>query len=460
MEASTGPNVCFIGELPDELLVLMISQLHVDRGFLADRDDDELRRHKNATIVHSLHALTLSCRKLHAIANPLLYQCVIQNQQRTFVPLLLRTLLHKPELGQHVHYIEFMSLESSRLQSGVSDHLTKSEHRKYYDCMKFIQWLAPAPETTEDLLDNDECTSHADSSRCRVRDLLRLNMLSALAFLLSAAANIQDAALPDSGPVCITLSYLKFTNPGRLRQLWLLSRGGSGHSLRVILANVIGRHGYLTHYLRRTYLDEHLWLIFGPPPPITEIALTIEDVPPSFLDEHLSYCASLERFSCRWQWTDSFVREPVDLPALWASLQKVKSTLTHLAIDTSESAWRVDMDQGIPALGSLRDFQALTHLDVAGLVLWGDNDFWESPPLSTLLPESLEMLTIKTEWDEDVEDVLHQMSIDCAISLPSLRKVECSWRPAPDLIADILIDAYRRAGVELILDIEDPSISG
>lgn len=459
MDAIADSFVCYISELPDELLVAISSQLYVERGFLADKEAEEKRHRENTVVVRSLHALALSCRKFNAVATPLLYQCIIRSPRRCFVPLLFRTILNNPQLGLHVRYIEFATFHYTEPELRLSDSLAKSDYCKYNERLKEAQWLAPDPESSEELLNNDIDTLSADSARLRVRDLLRLNQFSALSVLLSITENLQDAALPDSHAIVITLAFKRFTHPGKLRRLWLRCVPSSSRgpcSLRMMESNAKELRGHLAHYLRRMYLREPLWLEFEPPPAMRTISLTVQDTDSGYLDDHLRGCASLERLSWCWEWTDQFIpRHAVELPALHKSLRQVRKSLTHLTIDTSESAWRVDINRIIPALGSLREFTALTHLDVAGLVLWGDDDTLEPPPLSSLLPESLETLIINTEWDDDIEDALQQLSVDCAASLPNLKKVDCTWRPAPGFAARYLKDTFHLIGVDLVLDTED-----
>ena len=221
--------------------------------------------------------------------------------------------------------------------------------------------------------------------------------------------------------------------------------------------------GCLAHYLRSLFLPNHMWSELGPPPAMEEISFTSQDVSCYFIERHLKSCTSLKAFSCRWQWHDigGSLSPPsaVDLPRIYRSLERFQNSLTRLTIDTTESAWRVDLDTVIPALGSLRTFKVLAYVNVGALVLWGDGDFLEQAPLSELLPESLEHLILKAEWDEDIEDRLYQLSSECTTSLPKLKRAECTWRPAPGFIADLLIDACHSAGVDLILEIEEPKAS-
>jgi hypothetical protein len=113
---------------------------------------------------------------------------------------------------------------------------------------------------------------------------------------------------------------------------------------------------------------------------------------------------------------------------LWAVLKPCQDSITHLTVDIMDSASVNDRDYS-PGIGDLRDFTALKHLDVSGLVLWGC-DYEEDVgfrPLSSTLPTSLATLTIE--------------------------KVECIWGPAPRAMAEYLINAFQELGVELVLDI-------
>lgn len=466
MEANAG--VCFLGELPDELLLDIASQLRVERGYLVDKEDEDRRRRDNTIIVRSLYALTLSCQKFNALATPLLYQCIIAAERPQDMPLLLRTLFGKPELAQYIQYVEFTTFDCSSCFAGLP--CPRADVDKYLDCMAATTWLDPLPATTLDILGKGNntawriqnsvaaCSKVYASLHSAMQCMWTFRYDSAFAVLLSFVDNVQDVAVPYSVNALSMMAFREWNRPGVFRRLWLKDPRTSAeqHSISTIISKPMLQNGHLAHYIRSLILSESMCLEFEPPAAMKLLSLTVHDASSDSLDQYLRGCDSLESFSLRWQWTNQFFpRFAVDLPALRKSLQRVQRTLTCLTIDTSESAWRVDVDQVIPALGSLREFKSLTYLDVAGLVLWGDDDTSEPPPLSELLPVSLQTLTIKTEWDDDVEDALNQLSLDCALSLPSLKRVECNWRPAPRFEAEYLMNACQSAGVDLILDVED-----
>lgn len=465
MGAAVDTSACFIGELPDELLVGIVSHLRVKRGYLADEKAEGQRRYHNAIILHTMYALTLSCRKFNAIATPFLYQCFIQTKAQPCAQVQLRTLMSK-RLAPHVQYIEFDTFSCSKAVGYKSP--PESDVSKYREQLVAAQGLVLPPEVKLDMASQDAYTVAVPvgPKLCPVLERLwKLIPLNAFAVLLAITDNVQDVAIPDhSIDVLSMVVFKQYKCPGIFRRLWLKGDGSrhfhspvSIYPVRMMCAIRNAQHGYLAEYLQRLLRPTSPYLETGSPAALEELSLDIFDAKAEDLSLHLEKCTLLERFSCRWRWTEHpNPWHDVNLPALRAGLQRVQNTLTHLTIDTMESAWRVDLDRTIPALGSLREFKALKHLDVAGLVLWGDEDISEtSLPLSALLPESLETLIIKTEWDDDVEDSLHQLSVDCAVWLPALESIDCTWTPAPAVVADYLIDGFHFMGVKLVLDVGD-----
>lgn len=466
MEAGIGAYL--IGELPDELLVAIVSQIRVERGFLAETAAEKDRRCRNALCVSSLHALTLCCRKLNAVATPFLYQCIIRTEQ--LMTLLLPTLLENPKLGLHIQYFEatkFELYDREMYSSQYQNSWPKSVRKKFWERIESGTWIVPYPNPVEGATMQTtpglDLTRISEPTLQRIQKQLTLSHHSTLAVLLSLMKNVQDVAIENNsmGNI-INLALKHYSRPGTLRRLWLWSEDGTfccGHMLQYISTDPKDPAGSLPHYLRTLFLRETMWSEFGQPPALEEVSYIVQDVSRGMINDHLKAVTSLKAFSCRWQWTEKDPRFSVNLPTIYQVLEKFQNSLTCLTIDTTESAWRVDLDTYIPALGSLRGFKVLAYLDVSALALWGDGDLWEPAPLSELLPASLEHLIVKTEWDEDIEDKLYQLSSQCTVSLPKLRKVECTWRPAPGFIADLLIDACHLAGVDLILDVGIPESS-
>jgi hypothetical protein len=458
MQAAVAASACSIGDISDELLVNIVSQLRVERGCLVDERAEERRRSQNSIIVRTLHALTLSCQKFNGIATPFLYQSFIQTKAQPCTQLQLRTLMDKHELAQFVQYIEFDTFSTS-IQIG---HKSPAEVdvSKYRKQLVDAQWRVPPPETTSQMVGRIMGYGVSDSvsgpKLCPIVERLwDLTPLNAFTVLIAIADNIQDMSLPDHGPDILSLvAFKRYTHAGIFRRLWLKGTGSEmRYPLRMYCGTPDAQHGHLIEYLWRLLSDNPVCLETRSAAALKELSFDVCDANPENFRLHLQKCTSLERFSCRWRWTDQFIPwHEVNLPALHASLQHVQSTLSHLTVDTMESVWLVDKERTIPALGSLRNFKALRYLSVTGLVLWGDDEISGAPPpLSALLPDSLKTLVIKAKWDNNVEDALYQLSVDCAVQLPVLRKVECTWSPVPAFVADYLIDTYRLGGVKLLL---------
>lgn len=97
----------------------------------------------------------------------------------------------------------------------------------------------------------------------------------------------------------------------------------------------------------------------------------------------------------------------LSLDALRSGLDHVSKTLTHLTFH-----YEIEVDMAVDvttirdllygSLGSLRSMEALTHLDISLLVLFGQIDPDDAPPLAELLPPRLRRLTINDElWGYD-----------------------------------------------------------
>ena len=180
-----------------------------------------------------------------------------------------------------------------------------------------------------------------------------------------------------------------------------------------------------------------------------DLSLKLHDANLDWVDQHIRGCTTLYRFSCMWYRAGEYVPQvPLNLPRLRESLSHLRESLTHLTIDTSDYIWHAHLDQSILPLDSLRDFSALTYLKVDGLALWGE-EWMEIPRLSTMLPPSLVTLILKTKWDMRADHAFHQLVDDCAVFLPNLRRLDCSWDPLDEGIAGDFDHRFEVAGIDV-----------
>jgi hypothetical protein len=171
---------------------------------------------------------------------------------------------------------------------------------------------------------------------------------------------------------------------------------------------------------------------------------------------------------------------PIELPDLGAALAKHKDTLEYLELDTLDSDWVFSIDQEIDTIGSLQHFTSLKTLIVSGLVLFNDNESTSPPetstseeleqsakntdtPLASILPSSLEYLTIRVECDAVLEDNLLTLLQHCQqyrSDFPNLRVIDCTWDASPASCQGTLIQPFAELGIDLRLKLEEPEDSG
>lgn len=433
-----------IGELPDELLLYILGCLVPIRGFIPSPAPEEERQQENATKVKTLHALSLACRRLHAISTPILYQSIIQPPTDWhLIPRLWSTLLQRPQLMKHVQYIETRMLDSQL-----------DEPKDVYSD---IEW-AVLQQAFEDAPWATRIHHHtfftADS---RVQ--------KGIIALIALAENLLDLAMVELETYVLPLADQPGLHP-RLRRVWLRGPWHRYDADFMIAAEPVEGFNHAVEWIKAIEMRQRPWWDDDDDwrrnaVDIDEFTLDNCNMSPDEIQSHLRPCNSLRIFSCQWRnrWTHSDAENgeapPIDLPQLRQDLLRFRGDLESLTLDTLESGWRVSMEENIPAIGSLRDFPVLKHLDVSGLVLWGDGeDTAQFPPLTPLLPPSLETLVINVEWDDDVEEGLHGLARDCKAMVSNLKSVECMWRPAPKDVADVLIKDFRDLGVELKLSVD------
>jgi len=482
MQAANGAERCSLDEMPEEILVAIIAYLDISPGFLPDPEHEEQRQMKNILVVRSLHSLTMTCRKLTRITAPFLYKSFIQtwtNLDATW--FLLRTLIRNPELAQHLQYLENHTTrpqedEGSMGYEGIgSDKLTHMVATANWDGLdmftpyqrdcssKSLEWTFTDSEELE-------CCLWGALNFTKTYD----SHLFAMIALISLADNLSEVATIPYGNLTTALAYKHFH--GGLRTLWF-KRSESG---RFAMGTFRAKSGVHTDalrgclrlaysssrsgdYSRRHISDLQTGTINAE---LESISLDIYDHGMSRIVDTLNTCQTLGRFSCRWVGHPALIlgqAHPgrpcriIDLPKLRPGLSRFTACLQDLTIDTLDSEWQVNVNTDVAAIGSLRDFIALKNLDVSGIVLFGDYDAPHpaSLRLASMLPESLEHLNIDIEWDDDIEEALHVLLPECSSLLPNLKKIRCTWRPAPKIIADYLVEAFQDIGVELILSVED-----
>lgn len=150
-----------------------------------------------------------------------------------------------------------------------------------------------------------------------------------------------------------------------------------------------------------------------------------------------------------------------DLPSLYTTLSGFQSSLELIELDATSAAtehrclFRA-MYEWEP-FGSFENFDSLKELIVSAEVLRHvprnatgeegfeeeDDDDWDRTELYSLLPPSLERLTIRGKWDRDLEKSLIEFADSCGSAISLLSKFSCPLAQASQAVAQNLVMRYR-----------------
>lgn len=373
------------------------------------------------------------------------------------VKLLLQTLFRRPELCQHIRYIESQGrfldeLEPCTQEWTTAYKMTDFDGSIYRQYLSNKKWAIDSKHTILRGL----AVKRPTSPYAYDRGVVHLHQ--AALCLIAVAQNLAEVVIIPHSNRLYLLACKRYHPGNGLRTLWL-------HTPTSLLCRYDATPSPMNDPIARLLqyeqrVDNERTKAFVE---MDAISLDSENINESTIRKLLEPFVSLKRFECRWRSLEPVLARStpsnddtgIDLPAFRSVLLALKDSLETLTIDTMDATCQVDMDEDIPPFGSLREFTALKHLNVSGLVLFGDCMGLDYPRLSVILPESLETLSIKMEWDDDIADALYNLFEDYSTVPTQLRVVECAWRPAPRMNAELLIAEFKSIGVQLILDILD-----
>lgn len=432
----TTPNhnpTANLARLPTELLREILLYNHVQRGYCAVAEAEDVRRTSNTKVIGSLHSLALTCRILYEFTTPFLYGSLVGIGGRNNWPRVIRylqTIMAKPTLIKHLRYIETEISEhrgAGPYSQDLIDTFAQMEQHEY--------WATPMSKLSKPF-----------DANFRHKDLL------CVSYLIPLAHNLQSFGLHSwwRDVLCLSPRF----NP-RLQELSYCKKGdvatfrapeNSDSDYNAIL---------MLFHRRRSALSARLW------PGITSDQ---DETLPVMIDEmtfegdwriwricEFPYvCESIRHFKCRWTGV-----EPLDLYTIRQYLVCAENTLETLELDTLDSEWLYSLKWDIPTFESLREFTVLKYLKITGMALWSHDESRDQPVLSSLLPASLETLVIETKWEKYVQDSLLALAEGCPTHLPKLKRIDCSWGPAPMLIGTRLIATFEKLGVTLDLSLVD-----
>lgn len=455
MNAADDSTPFVIAQLPDELFLEVFEYLKPIRGFKASPPEEQARRGENGRRLQALYALALTCLRTHVLVKPILYQCFIQPNPNSHATRFLQTILHNPSLANGVQYIE--SLRSNEAQSEPEqqpDADPSSFQLRLYHILQASHWQ-----------DRGRANLLSKQFSEILHKYKTLSNAVELSIIVALSPNVVELAITEPSQLLLaTLHMRSYGNNRGLQNIWIKSLPEIDlispkfwYPTTVFHPCIpVSRSIWLNGGLESGYngVDSPAWVYRHPlADMIEEIVLETCEIAPSSLHSILSTRKGLKRFTCRWgKHPDATDRpQPIRLPMLGKSLLQHSRTLESLVLDTLESNWQVSMDMDVPPIGSLRDFVWLKKLDVSGLVLWGDHDdeTCEHESLASILPECLEHLVIRNEWDIHLNTFLCDFPANGPSPLPKLKHLDCSWRPIDKHDAEWMISILASCGVEL-----------
>jgi hypothetical protein len=461
------------GELPDEVLLVIISVFDITRGFLQDDAAEAERQMDNKLIAQTLHSLTLTCRRFAAIATPRLYECFIQDRHNTGAgTCFLRTLVEKPALAPCIQYVEDHLIHSHVAHVGRKNapvELDSTEVvQKQMKLVATANWNLPDMDSI--LQHNDGLPSHIwdFTSSQNVQRLLwaHLNLemrgqpkhFAIIAIVLLAKNLCEFAASSPRQSLIRILTFKRFQDSG-FRRLWLKIAGSdTRNSWDLSISN---KSGLPVTSIQKFLLRYHANMQIGVEGDMgfDELSFDIENMRPQGLYAMVVSSSSLKHFSCRWKsvperLVGSLWHQP-NLETLRQILSKYTTSLESLKIFTLDREPGFGEIFGITPWHSLPQFTSLKHLHVPALMIWQSPKTWNNPDpqLASILPESLETLTLEINWVDETEEALYKFLSGCSDSRRSLVKIELICIPISKAVADGLVDAYKEKGFKLSLPV-------
>lgn len=443
-------------EFPVDIILQISNFFTATPGLYASNEAEAIRKSENAERRRALHSLTLTCRKFNSILQPILYRSFIQTPDNTSsARLLMRTLVDQPNLSKHIQYIEasYTNIDPPYKPSQYSsnceiralpyDRVTHDKWQEFERHFSMIQWKSSLKGTKPFEWFHYEFTFGSA--------WVNQQPEAYIAFIMANTPNLNMVAV--SNPHVLytaTLASRDYQSTSGLQKLWLKQKASvrnreSGAPLRV--TSVIGQairvafpvsenltlvnaYSYLIPSM--TELIPNAWF-FGPGVhELKDLVLDACEISSDHLHGMLSKHTSLERFTLRWgvrfEECDYLFPQAIDLALLKSTLSASRYTLEYLVIDARNAGQKNFPNQIVRSIGSLRCFSALKYIEVCDVVLWGYNqENGCQLPLPGHLPESLEVLVIRSEWNTGLERFLLEISKQRKDTLPKLRLVDCSW---------------------------------
>ncbi|KAF2005483.1 hypothetical protein P154DRAFT_483479 [Amniculicola lignicola CBS 123094] len=436
----------FLGCLPDELLLNMLSHFHVIRSFETQseafklKEEEKQRQRENWGRQKALRSICLTSKRLRSIAEPILYSAYIGTCTRNGLEplrLFLRSVQEVPALGRCVQYIEnrlgdykgnslYNDTETSGAPEMVKEYLLKLatvvNASPNVVHLSLVSIEAGSNSLWEDLLFDKQSPAKISSHGLRKLETLYFQMHTGAWSLQEERGLFQR------------ISHA-LANVPKLHSLCADGPVSAG-----ILSKPEGQYELLeTLRLSNCVLDFDELL---------ELTLM---------------CKKLKHFSCHWAFLNA---ASLDLVELRRILFQHNRTLEHFHLDAREvRTVSIFLSDNHQPLGSFKHFECLKVLEVdeesflatVNSLLDFPDIYLRQHRISQLLPVTLEAFTLLMSGSRphngggmlDEVPELWDLADDCPTRLPNLKIIV--MQSNYPLSAPRLTPKFERAGIKLEL---------
>ncbi|KAJ9658781.1 hypothetical protein H2201_007639 [Coniosporium apollinis] len=381
------------------------------------------------------------------IAEPLLYHTFVTADIHTTLPAFLRRVIEQPRFARELRYLDIGILRGEEFSGDSLRPYSKDDFAVLKAAAENIDY--PRKEAWIKALSKGLADAELALLLAHTPNLERINMeiWCQNEEELYTWVMIQQAGPTVSNPTVHGFSALKSIS---------VAHGDTENGLEL---------GFLIDFMRLPSLREIVgnacsWSFDDgtydqPPAPqwprdisnVENMAFTFSDFSDAALANLIGACKALKTFECHWG--DAIIgASEFQFPGLGRALMFQKDSLRTLSLDVSESYEVRDGNTPRPVgIGSLKDFRALTRLEISVVLLTGeeamnaeDSDAGEELKrvnLATILPPCLEeLILLDPVGHDDFSPFMDDLCMGVHEYLPALRLIDTKQTSLPDSVRD------------------------
>lgn len=429
-----------INDMPDELLreIFMWINVYVNESMWSPEYD---RHRRNSERVKTLCSLCLTSKSFREIAEPLLYHTFVTADIDTTLPAFLRRVIEQPRFARELRYLDIGVLQGGVLGDSLRPY-SKDDFAVLKAAAEDIDY--PRKEAWIKALSKGLADAELALLLAHTPNLERINMeiWCQNEEELYTWVMIQQAGPTVSNPTVHGFSALKSISVAHgdtedgLELGFLIDFMGLP-SLREIVGNACS-WSFDDGTYDQPPAPQWPWDISN----VENMSFTFSDFSDAALANLIGACKALKTFECHWGGAIIGAAE-FEFPGLGRALIHQKDSLRTLLLDVSESYTVRDGDMPRPVgMGSLRDFRALTKLEISVVLLTGEEDLnaeeeLERVNLAKILPPSLEeLILLDPVGHDDFSPFMDDLCVGVHEYLPALRLIDTKQTSLPDSVRD------------------------